>query len=65
MSTRLGVIEQLADPLNAAAVKARDHGLRVAYHNHDWELSTVIDARCALEVFADALDPDAELDELL
>ncbi len=55
-------IEQLADTLNAAAVKARDHGLRVAYHNHDWELSTLVDNRCALEVFADQLDPEVVLE---
>jgi sugar phosphate isomerase/epimerase len=55
-------IEHLAGTLNAAAVKARDHGLRVAYHNHDWELSTQIDSRCALEVFADQLDPEVVLE---
>ncbi len=55
-------IEQLADTLNAAAVRARDHGLRVAYHNHAWELSTLIDNRCALEVFADYLDPEVVLE---
>jgi sugar phosphate isomerase/epimerase len=55
-------IEQLADTLNAAAVRAQDHGLRVAYHNHAWELSTLIDNRCALEVFADHLDPEVVLE---
>jgi sugar phosphate isomerase/epimerase len=55
-------IEHLAGTLNAAAVKARDHGLRVAYHNHDWELSTQIDSRCALEIFADQLDPEVVLE---
>jgi sugar phosphate isomerase/epimerase len=55
-------IEQLAGTLNAAAAKARDQGLRVAYHNHDWELSTQIDNRCALEVFADQLDPEVVLE---
>ena len=55
-------IEQLAGTLNAAAAKARDQGLRVAYHNHDWELSTQIDNRCALEVFADHLDPEVVLE---
>jgi sugar phosphate isomerase/epimerase len=55
-------VEQLADTLNAAAVKARDHGLRVAYHNHDWELSTQLDNRCALEIFADQLDPEVVLE---
>jgi sugar phosphate isomerase/epimerase len=55
-------IEQLADRLNLAAVRAREHGIRVAYHNHDWEVSTTIDNRCALEVFADQLDPQVLLE---
>jgi sugar phosphate isomerase/epimerase len=55
-------IEQVAGTLNAAAAQARDHGLRVAYHNHAWELSTLLDNRCALEVFADQLDPDVVLE---
>jgi len=55
-------VDQLADTLNAAAGRAKAHGLRVAYHNHDWELSTQLDNRCALEVFADQLDPDVLLE---
>ena len=43
--------------LNGAAAAAADHGLRVAYHNHDWELSTHFDGRPAFEHFTDRLDP--------
>ena len=37
-------------------------GLRVGYHNHDAELSSIIDGRPALEVFADLLDPTVALE---
>ena len=43
--------------LNQAAVKAADHGLRLGYHNHDFELSSIVGGRPGLEVLADALDP--------
>src|SRR5260370_15835900 len=54
--TRAG-IQQLADTLREAASAARDPGVTVAYHNPAWELSTHIDGRPALELFADLLDP--------
>jgi len=50
-------IAGLAKELNQAAVKAADHGLRLGYHNHDFELSSIIGGRTGLEVLADALDP--------
>jgi sugar phosphate isomerase/epimerase len=50
-------IAVLAGQLNEAAVKAADHGLRLGYHNHDFELSSIVGGRPALEVLADALDP--------
>jgi len=50
-------LQQLAATLGGAAALAREHGVRVAYHNHAWELSTRIDGRHALEVFAELLDP--------
>jgi len=50
-------IQQLADTLREAASAASDHGVTVAYHNHAWELSTHIDGRPGLELFADLLDP--------
>ncbi len=50
-------ISELARDLNEAAARAADHGLRLGYHNHDFELSSRIAGRPALEVLADALDP--------
>jgi sugar phosphate isomerase/epimerase len=50
-------IAGLAKDLNQAAAKAADHGLRLGYHNHDFELSSIIGGRTGLEVLADALDP--------
>jgi sugar phosphate isomerase/epimerase len=50
-------IQKLADTLKEAASAASDHGVRVGYHNHAWELSTHIEGRPALELFADLLDP--------
>jgi sugar phosphate isomerase/epimerase len=50
-------ISVLAGELNQAAAKTADHGLRLGYHNHDFELSSIVGGRPALEVFVDALDP--------
>jgi sugar phosphate isomerase/epimerase len=50
-------VARLARDLNEAAAKAADQGLRLGYHNHDFELSSQIAGRPALEVLADALDP--------
>jgi sugar phosphate isomerase/epimerase len=50
-------VAALARDLNEAAAKAADHGLRLGYHNHDFELSSRIAGRPALEVLAGALDP--------
>jgi sugar phosphate isomerase/epimerase len=50
-------IAVLAHELNQAAVKTADHGLRLGYHNHDFELSSIVGGRPALEVLAGALDP--------
>jgi sugar phosphate isomerase/epimerase len=50
-------VANLARDLNEAAARAADHGLRLGYHNHDFELSSQVAGRPALEVLADALDP--------
>src|SRR5919107_601107 len=50
-------VAEIAAALNDAAKAAAQHGLRVGYHNHWWELETQIDGRPALEVLADRLDP--------
>lgn len=48
-------VAALAAELTVVARLAADHGLQVGYHNHWWELETVIDGAPALEVFADEL----------
>jgi sugar phosphate isomerase/epimerase len=60
-TTREGIAE-LAGTLNRTAVRLGEHGLRLGYHNHDFELSTVVDGRPALEILADVLDPDVVLE---
>jgi sugar phosphate isomerase/epimerase len=55
-------IGELADALNAAAARAAGEGLRVGYHNHHFELASMVDGRHALEVFADALAPEVVLE---
>ena len=54
---RAADIATTAATLNDAAGTAAEHGLRVGYHNHWWELESRIDGRPALEVLADQLDP--------
>lgn len=55
-------VKRTADKLNARAEQATGHGLRVGYHNHDHELTSVLDGRPAFEVFADLLDPSVLLE---
>jgi len=55
-------IAVLAAELNRAAAKAADHGLRLGYHNHDFELSSIVGGRTGLEALADALDPAVVLE---
>jgi sugar phosphate isomerase/epimerase len=55
-------VQRNADRLNSLAVQAAAHGLKVGYHNHDHELSTVIDGTPVLELFAEQLDPSVLLE---
>ena len=50
-------IRGVADQLGAMAERAAGHGLRLGYHNHFWELATIVDGRPALELFAELVDP--------
>jgi sugar phosphate isomerase/epimerase len=49
-------VAAVATELNRTAALAADAGFRLGYHNHDFELSSVIGGRPALEVLAAALD---------
>jgi sugar phosphate isomerase/epimerase len=60
--TTLADVQRSAERLNARAAQAEAFGLRVGYHNHDHELSSMIDDRPALEVFADLLEPSVLLE---
>ena len=51
-----GAVGAVAGELNEMARRAAEHGLRLGYHNHDFELSSLIGGTPALEVLADALD---------
>ena len=50
-------VREVARELNAMAAWAADRGLALGYHNHDFELSSLVGGRPALEVLADQLDP--------
>jgi sugar phosphate isomerase/epimerase len=49
-------IRTFASEINAAARVAEAKGIRVGYHNHDFEFSTIVDGRPAWELLVDELD---------
>ena len=55
-------VRDVARELNELAAWTADHGLRFGYHNHDFELSSVLGGRPALEVLADQLDDSVVLE---
>ena len=55
-------IADTARQLNAAAERAAEHGLRVGYHNHWWEIERDFDGRHGLEVLAEQLAPEVVLE---
>jgi tRNA nucleotidyltransferase (CCA-adding enzyme) len=55
-------VRALADELSAIAGRAAARGLRIAYHNHEFELVATIAGRHALEAFAEMLDPAVVLE---
>lgn len=55
-------IQATAEKLNQAARKGAGYGIRVGYHNHAWELESIIDGRTALEYFESLLDPELVLE---
>jgi sugar phosphate isomerase/epimerase len=55
-------IQATAAKLNAAAKKGAEYGIRVGYHNHQWELESSIEGRTALEYFEGLLDPELVLE---
>ena len=55
-------IQATAAKLNAAAKKGAEYGIRVGYHNHQWELESIIEGKTALEYFEGLLDPELVLE---
>lgn len=55
-------VQATAAQLNEAAKKGAEYGVRVGYHNHQWELESIIEGRTALEYFADLLNPELVLE---
>lgn len=51
-----------ARQLNEAAERAAEHGLRVGYHNHWWEVERDFDGRRGLQVLAEHLSPEVVLE---
>jgi sugar phosphate isomerase/epimerase len=61
IADRAGV-EKLAAQINAVARAARVHGIRIGYHNHDFEFSQKIDDTSAWELLVSLLDDDVILE---
>lgn len=55
-------VEMLAARINDAAGYAADHGIRVGYHNHDFEFSHLVGGRPAYHTLVDLLSPDIVLE---
>ncbi|WP_258804429.1 sugar phosphate isomerase/epimerase family protein [Pseudarthrobacter sp. NS4] len=55
-------IQATAAGLNTAAKKGAEYGIRVGYHNHQWELESMVEGRTALEYFEGLLDPELVLE---
>lgn len=55
-------VQKIAGELNAAAKKGAEYGVRVGYHNHAWELETIINGQTALEYLVSLLDPEVVLE---
>lgn len=61
IADRDGVL-RLADAVNAVVPVAADRGIRLGYHNHDFEFAQTIDGVTAYDVLVDALDPAVVLE---
>jgi sugar phosphate isomerase/epimerase len=61
IATADGVLD-LADRINDAARFAADHGIRIGYHNHDFEFTQHVDGAPAYELLVSQLDDDVILE---
>lgn len=55
-------VSELAARINDAAAYARGRGIRVGYHNHDFEFSQLVDGRPAYELMVSHFDEDIVLE---
>jgi sugar phosphate isomerase/epimerase len=55
-------IAETAAALNTAARKGAEYGIRVGYHNHEFELESQLGGHSGLEVLAEHLDPEVVLE---
>jgi sugar phosphate isomerase/epimerase len=61
IADRAGV-EALANSINALSRYAQTRGIRIGYHNHDFEFSIQIDGTSAWELLVSLLDPEVVLE---
>jgi sugar phosphate isomerase/epimerase len=61
IADRAGV-ERLAAAVNAAAGHAAERGIRIGYHNHDFEFAQRVDGVPVYELFVSLLDPAVVLE---
>jgi sugar phosphate isomerase/epimerase len=61
IADRAGV-ERLAEAINGSAGRAAARGIRIGYHNHDFEFSRHIDGVPAYELLVSLLDPRVVLE---
>ncbi|MDX6354434.1 MAG: hypothetical protein QOF98_1337 [Streptomyces sp.] len=61
IADRAGV-ERLAAVLNGAAERAAARGIRIGYHNHDFEFAQAVDGVPAYELLVSLLDPAVVLE---
>ena len=55
-------VEAVAEDVAEALERAAGYGLRIGYHNHHWELASMLDGRTALELFAERVGPEVVLE---
>ena len=60
--TDLDGIARLADDIGRAADEAAARGMRVGYHNHDFEFSTTVAGRASYDLLVERLDPRVVLE---
>ena len=55
-------IDYFASELNRISAEAKDHGIRIAYHNHYWELAERVGDEIAFDYFIDKLSPEVVIE---